>query len=100
MTPVEFALGAFAAHRLTIIVTADKITAPLRARAQKATGSRRAYLVTCPWCVGIYAGALLALLWWLLAGHQSREELWTAGAAALAWASCAAILSSHYTPDG
>lgn len=62
------AVGAVA--RLTRLVTADKITEPLRdwtlarwARLDRTKEpSGLAYLVTCPWCVSIYLSVPIALV--------------------------------------
>lgn len=55
------ALGA--AARLTRLITDDRITAPLRALVIRARGpeSELAYLVQCPWCLGLWmSGAVTA----------------------------------------
>ena len=59
------ALAALATYRLTRLVTADKITEPLRIwvldRSEWA-----GYLVTCDWCLSIWISppvALCAVLW-------------------------------------
>lgn len=65
--PVDLVLGALAVHRLTRLITADKIAEPLRERAVEVAGPSDepeglAYFVTCPWCVSMWlAGGWLAL---------------------------------------
>jgi hypothetical protein len=56
------ALVALATARLTGLVVEDKITEPMRNWVVKHTkdDSKVAYLLFCPWCVSIYAGAALA----------------------------------------
>jgi hypothetical protein len=53
MDALWLAIGALATYRLTRLVTADKITEPIRAWA-----SRRSewlgYLSTCDWCLSIW----------------------------------------------
>lgn len=54
------ALEILAAARLTRLITEDKITEPIRDEiVGRAPSSRLAYLVTCPRCVSIWAGALV-----------------------------------------
>lgn len=59
------ALGTTA--RLTRLVVADILTAPLRARATSRFGvdSKRAYLLSCAWCSSIWVAALIAPAAWL-----------------------------------
>ena len=60
---VNHALRALAVYRLTRLVVEDEITAPLReAVLTRWPESRAAYLVTCPYCVGVWAGALAVVL--------------------------------------
>ena len=54
--------------RLTRLVTADYITAPVRERliARWGEDSKRAYLLTCDYCASIYIGpvvATVAVVW-------------------------------------
>jgi len=61
-------LVALATARLTGLIVEDKITEPVRNWVAKHTKddskvqSALAYLLFCPWCVSIYAGAALATL--------------------------------------
>lgn len=52
---------ALAVHRVTRLLVADKITEPLRQRlGVTRDGTYRpwlGYLVTCPWCVGMWVAA-------------------------------------------
>ena len=56
---------ALATYRLTKLVIDDKITEGPReyvfAHAGDPSVSKISYLITCPWCVSIYAGLALSL---------------------------------------
>lgn len=58
--------GALATYRLTKLVNEDKLTEDLRQRVVDHFGelndSKVSYLVHCPWCVSIYAGAAVAFV--------------------------------------
>jgi hypothetical protein len=65
------ALGAVA--RLTRLLNSDVLAAPFRTRVERrfGSGSRVAYLMTCPWCASIWiappvvaAAAALGGTWW------------------------------------
>lgn len=60
-------LTAFAAARVTRVITTDKIGEPFREWVVRrvGAGSKIAYLVFCRWCTGLYiaAGAACAV-WW------------------------------------
>jgi hypothetical protein len=72
------ALGA--TGRLTRLLTADKITEPLRhwviQRTRTTTAADRAsYFVTCPWCVSMWvAPPVIALGWW--PAHAGSSSWW------------------------
>jgi Protein of unknown function (DUF1360) len=66
---------ALAAMRVTGLITADAVTAPLRTRltewlipedAPRMVPWRRelAFLITCAWCVSIYVGVVAAVVWY------------------------------------
>jgi hypothetical protein len=63
-TPTTAALDALATYRLTRLVIEDEVTAPLRdaAYARLKPGGKLAYLLSCPWCVSIWAGGALSVL--------------------------------------
>jgi hypothetical protein len=87
--PVTLAVGAFAVHRLTRLVVGDEITAPLRERISNAAPEGRlAYLLTCPWCVSVWAGAGWALL------TCAAPSTAAAAGAVLAWSSATGLLAS------
>ena len=69
---VVLAIGA--TMRLTRLVNEDAITEPIRSWFFRRDGDelepdeigRWAYFITCPWCVSIWVGALVAYtaIWW------------------------------------
>lgn len=116
MTPLDLIIDALAVHRITRLVTRDTITRTPRAAiirwayrnrsawtATVATDAqiesvvhgdddapKLATLVTCPWCVSIYAAFLVA------ASHQVR---WARPIRyALALSSIAALISTREDP--
>ena len=68
-TPQDILLNSLATYRLTRLVIQDEITAELRAKAFEQIAklpdplaTKLTFLLTCPWCVGIWAaGAILVL---------------------------------------
>lgn len=63
--PLALLVAALAVYRLTRLVVADELTAPLRDRVV-GRGGRLAYLVTCPWCISVWIAAGWVLLLVLL----------------------------------
>lgn len=65
MSALTLLTDALATYRAQKLVRDDKITEPLRERVVNRYGSPEdsylSYLITCPWCLSMYAGALLAL---------------------------------------
>ena len=61
--PVDLAVQALAAYRLTRLVVEDEITEPLRDSIVKRFGapadSKISYLAHCPHCVSIYASTAI-----------------------------------------
>lgn len=59
--PLALAVGALAACRVTILVTADGITEPWRTAKQKQLHEQGrdtlADALECPWCVGMWVAA-------------------------------------------
>jgi hypothetical protein len=87
-TPLLLVVAALATYRLTRLVTADKITEPLRLwvldRSQWA-----GYLVTCDWCLSIWIAppvAVCAVLW----GDSTVVAI---GLCALAFSAVTGVLS-------
>jgi hypothetical protein len=63
--PVDAVVGALAAHRLTRLAIQDVITAKPRNAILKKyppTQESWSYLLTCPWCAGMWAGLVVAAL--------------------------------------
>jgi uncharacterized protein DUF1360 len=81
MSPyIVVVIYALAVMRVVGLITADQITAPLRAKmigallpkeGEQALGWRAhaVYLLTCPWCVSIYVGATGALVWYTIGNN-------------------------------
>ena len=63
MSPLHLAIISFAAHRITRLLTADDITAPIRhiLSTRFASHPHLTYLLDCPWCVGFWVSAVLIL---------------------------------------
>jgi hypothetical protein len=70
MDLMTLALVALATARITRFVTSDRIfDKPRQYLASKLPeDGELVYLLHCPWCVSIYAGAGVAVYGWLLAG--------------------------------
>lgn len=64
-----FALFTLAAARGTRLVVSDQITAPLRRRIATKYGADGwlTYLVHCPFCVSVWASAIAAAYWTVVA---------------------------------
>lgn len=65
MTALDVVLVALATYRLTRLVTADRITEPVRVWAEQ-RGPRVGYLATCDWCLSVWLAPLptvAAVLW-------------------------------------
>lgn len=99
---LTLALYALATARVTGLVTADAITAPARkwaverldpfpnARPAKGVRGHAVYLLTCPWCVSIYVGALAAIVWYTVGNHPVPVVL----AALLAFSQTTGMISN------
>lgn len=61
MTALTLLLVAAATYRLTRLVTADRITEPLRAWVE-ARGPRVGYLITCDWCLSVWLAPIPSAL--------------------------------------
>lgn len=79
--------------RLTVLVTIDRVARPLRYWA-KARGSMPAYLIYCPWCIGVWWAVLITVAWLLIPGPTLAVSV--AGALALA---AGATVSRLAAPD-
>ena len=61
---INVAVDIAATYRLTKLVMDDKITEELRFKIYEKfpKGSKVAYFIGCPWCVSIWAGAVIFTL--------------------------------------
>ena len=86
-------VDALAVHRLTKLVIADYITEPLREKVYEKFGdpadSKISYLVTCPWCVSIYAGL------GVVAARTIAPKVWRPLSYALAFSSFTGWVEEH-----
>lgn len=103
----DLVLGAVATVRAARLITEDEILAPARERVLEWALPRQpdpedprpvygqgghpriAYLITCPWCVSVWAAAALA------AGLTVAPRATRAAAAVLAWSAAAGYLSER-----
>lgn len=85
-------LGALATHRLVVLLNQDVITARVRERILDRwpphDGSLT-YILTCPWCMSIWTGALVTGAYALAVGGISW---WLAIAAVLAFSSVTGLI--------
>lgn len=85
MTLMVFLLTLGATARLTRLITDDYLTRHLRAFAFRRTGhdSDLSYLLTCPWCLGLWvSGGLFALAYF----HGTEQWfVWPAAALSASW---------------
>ena len=82
--PLTLVVAMLAAYRLTLLVVADEVTRPWRERLVDRLGedTRPAYLLTCPWCSGMYVAPVAVASamawgdgwgWWLAAGSLAAS---------------------------
>lgn len=94
MNGVTFLIVALAAYRVTRLVTLDRISQPAREwlkRRAKRADARLAYLVTCPWCVGMYVSAAAVAL----------ADIWTSMPLPVAqWLACSTVVGLMGSRDG
>ncbi len=99
-TWVTLVIYALATARVTGLITADEVTAPLRQKLvarldpdpdARARGWRKqaVYLLTCAWCVSIYVGASAAIVWYTVGSNPILVVL----AAALAFSQITGMVS-------
>lgn len=91
-TSTELALRAVATYRLTRFLTKDELAAPLRdavwSRYPPET-SKVGYLLTCEWCMSIWAGSALQI------AHMIAPRTTTAVETVLAASAVAGLLTAH-----
>lgn len=88
MTALLFLIAALATYRLVRLVTADKITEPIRAFAERRRWS--GYLAQCDWCLSIWVapGPAAAVVLW----HDNRVVL--IGLVALAFSAVTGLIAT------
>lgn len=69
MTALTVVLVALATYRVTRLVTADRITEPVRAWAER-RGARVGYLATCDWCLSVWVAPAPAAVAVALPGNR------------------------------
>jgi hypothetical protein len=75
-----------ASARITRILGADKITAPMRAKLTVWTKSTRAAdFLVCPWCCGFWVSLLVTYLAWLINGFPFADPQFAFGGIGLAF---------------
>jgi hypothetical protein len=82
VTPLGLIVDALAVFRLTKLVNDDEITADLRDKILERfhpEDTKIGYLITCPWCVSIWAGGAVAL------ARELAPRSWNVAASALAF---------------
>lgn len=65
MSPLDLVIDILATQRVTRLVVDDELTSPVREYIWKnhpPDETRLGYFVTCPFCVSIWAGGLVALM--------------------------------------
>lgn len=62
MNALKLAVGVAATWRITRLIVDDEVAAPLRnAVGDRWPGSKAEYLVNCPYCVSVWAGAAVVV---------------------------------------
>lgn len=91
VTPLVLLVTALAVYRLTLLVTADAITGPLRGRLPE---GRLAELLGCPWCSSVWLAppVVASGLWW------STGWGWWLVMGSLAASAVAGFLASYASP--
>ena len=94
MDPLVVLVAVLAVYRLTMLVTADEITRPLRDRLVVAAPGRFDYLLECPWCASIYVAppVMASAYWW------SDGWGWWLTAGSLAASAVTGIIASYASP--
>lgn len=99
-----FIIGLLATYRLTLLVTADELTAgprdwltgTLEARAERRgrDESKLAYLLSCPWCASVWISFPVAWSGW----QYGHEPWWFIPAWALTASAVTGILATFAAP--
>ena len=86
-------IDAIAVHRITRLVVEDEITSDLRGKwfeKYDPQETKLGYLVSCPWCVSIWAGAFA------VAARRVAPEAWSPLAHTLAFSAVAGALHNRF----
>jgi hypothetical protein len=85
-----------ATYRLTTLIKDDKITEDLRGAVFRRYGPpddeqahKMSYLMSCPWCLSMYFGAIAVLF------RSRNPRLWSPVAKVLALSALTGLLSEH-----
>lgn len=99
MNPLNFVISSLATYRLVKLVKDDKITENFREATFRRFGepqdSKVSYLVTCPWCLGIYAGAAVAFVDTMFSDSRTASV----ARSALAFSAIAGIMAEREDHD-
>jgi hypothetical protein len=92
VTLLGLVVDALAVFRLTKLVNDDEITADLRDKLLERfhpEDTKIGYLITCPWCVSIYAGGAVAL------ARELAPRPWGVAAQALAFSAITGLVAEN-----
>jgi hypothetical protein len=89
---LDLAFDGVATFRLTRLLTEDELLAPLRDwvwRKHSPEDTKIGYFVTCPWCVSIWAGALV------VTARTVAPRSWGLAARALSFSAVTGLVSTR-----
>ena len=92
MTPLGLLVDALAVFRLTKLVNDDEILGDVRDKLLERfhpEDTKIGYLITCPWCVSIYAGGAVAL------ARELAPRTWNVAASALAFSALTGLAAEN-----
>lgn len=90
VTPLVALVAALAVYRLTLLVTSDAVTEPLRERSSGWLGE----LLSCPWCSSMWLAppVVASAVWW------STGRAWWIAMGSLAASAVAGFLAEFARP--
>lgn len=91
MKALDLALDGMATYRLTRLLTEDELLAPVREWVWKNHSpeeTKVGYFVTCPWCVSIWAGALV------VTARTVAPKSWDLASRALSFSAATGVIAS------
>jgi hypothetical protein len=89
---LDLGVDALATYRLARLLTEDELLEPVREWVWKNHApdeTKIGYFVTCPWCVSIWAGGLVAV------ARELAPGPWGVAARALAFSAVTGIVAQH-----